>query len=117
MSRRWIRNDAECRQAQDADAGFEVEVVSAADYDALADVCAAGAWRDLEQDVPREGLRVLVYDPAWVSPDDPKDTSRVRVAHYDGTTFVAVDDGGWDTLSHVTLWRPMPDGPKNRGAS
>jgi chromosome segregation ATPase len=34
--KRWIRNDTETRQAEDGDAGFEIAVVGAEDYDQAA---------------------------------------------------------------------------------
>ena len=35
MNRRWIHNDTPCRVREDADAGYECEVVDAAAYDRL----------------------------------------------------------------------------------
>lgn len=35
MNRRWIHNDTPCRIQEDADAGYECEVVDAAAYDQL----------------------------------------------------------------------------------
>jgi len=35
MNRRWIHNDTPCRIQEDADAGYECEVVDAAAYDRL----------------------------------------------------------------------------------
>lgn len=37
VNRRWIPNDTPCRQTEDGDAGYEVEVVSAKAYDEAMD--------------------------------------------------------------------------------
>lgn len=54
MNRRWIHNDTPCRTQEDADAGYECEVVNAAAYDRLV------ATRDL--------LEIIVAN-AVVGPD------------------------------------------------
>ena len=55
MNRRWIHNDTPCRVREDADAGYECEVVDATDYDALA---ADIGWQDIYSEHEAEAKEV-----------------------------------------------------------